>query len=112
MEPQQQPQNPLKNPDNWTKPKVWVVPIEISFLVDDPSKYDDEMKAAVDRILNEVRGVCQNYAKNGGLSIKFLTPIKSAKQIETIRSGTNIESIREDALEEVIERILKKKEQK
>ena len=105
-------QQPLNNPDNWTKKKTWVVPLEVTVLVDDPSKYDDEMKKSMDRILNELRSVCLNYAKRG-LTINFLDPIKSPKQIEILKKGTNVESIQQDALEEMVTRIMnKKKEEK
>lgn len=108
MEPQQ---HPLNNPNNWTKPKTWIVPLEVSFMVDDPTKYDSEMQSALNRILNEIRSICANYAKNGGLSIKFLDPLKSEKQIETIRKGTNIDSLQQDALEEMVKKIMEKKKE-
>lgn len=55
----------LQNPNNWTQEKTWVVPLKITIMVDDASKYDAQMKQMVGRIVNEIRSVSRHFDKSG-----------------------------------------------
>lgn len=73
--------NPLADKKNWTNPKTWVIPLAITVMVDDATKYDASMKTQVDRIVNELRGICANFDKTGKqLIIKGGEPIKNIEE--------------------------------
>jgi division protein CdvB (Snf7/Vps24/ESCRT-III family) len=102
--------HPLANPTNWNKPKTWVVPLEITFMVDDPTQYDEPMKKVIERIINELRSICRNLDNTGKqLSINILPAIKNAEKINALKSDSAFDSLPPNALEAALEQLLKKK---
>lgn len=102
--------HPLSNSANWNKPKTWVVPLEITCMVDDPTKYDDNMKHVISRIVNELRSICRNFDNTGKqLTMTILPEIKDAGQIEALKNSLPLANLSEVALESALERLLKKK---
>jgi len=81
--------NPLVNPKNWTKSKTWVVPLAVTVKVDDPTKYDTQMKTQIERIINELRGVAKHFDKTGSqLTLEGGEPIRNVddKQLDDLMS--------------------------
>ncbi len=80
--------SPLQNPANWNKPKTWIVPLRFTVMVDDPTKYDFEMKKVLEKILNELRSITRNFDKSGKqLSIDAGDPIKDPSKWDVLSSG-------------------------
>jgi hydroxymethylpyrimidine pyrophosphatase-like HAD family hydrolase len=103
-------QHPLANSANWTKPKTWVVPLEITCMVDDPEQYDEPMKKIIERIVNELRSICKSFDHSGKqLSINILHIIKSADRINALKGDSALDSLPDNVLEAALEKLLKKK---
>ncbi len=106
-----QAQSPLKNPANWTKPKVWIVPIRMTVMVDDPTKYDFEMKKILDKIMNELRSITRHFDKSGKqLIIDFGDPIKDPDKWDVLSSGEASSQSLQDQIRQTIEQMNKDKE--
>lgn len=107
--------HPLKNPDNWVKPKTWIVPLEFTVMVDDPTKYDLNMKTLIQRIENELKTILRLMDKSQGqIRFRFLSPVKDAdkfvKLIESVESKRRVEEFAEsDMLEKKLNELLDKK---
>ena len=80
--------HPLSNPDNWDKPKTWVVPLSITMMVDDPEAYDTNMEDLVKKILNEFRAISRNLDRSGKqLLVVPLPHIKDPEKIKFLKQG-------------------------
>lgn len=92
------------------QPKVWIVPVEITCMVGDATKYDAEMKQFIDQVLNELRSICGNF--DGGrklLKINFLEPIKEIDKFhEAVKAVQANETIKALNIQELIQAELKK----
>ncbi len=107
-------QNPLSDPKNWNKPKSWIVPLAVTVMVDDPSGYDDQMKYALQRILNELRAICKNMDKSG-LKISFLEPIRDVEKFKRVLDGVQAKEDLEkydSQLDKMMERKIKEMKEK
>lgn len=101
--------SPLEDPKKANKSKVWIVPVEITVMVDDPSLYDEQMEIFTKSILNELRGICTNFDKGRNqVFVKFLDPVKDSSKFESIRNGSASQDA-EEKMEKMLEAILKKK---
>jgi len=114
MEPQQPPQgqHPLNDPNNWNKPKTWVVPLLITILVDDPKLYDEQMTGVVKNLVNELRSIATNFDKSGKqLTFTSLPVIKDLEKIEDLKQGNPLDNIPANLIEDLVNKALKKKEE-
>lgn len=76
--------NPLLDKSKW-EPKTWVVPLMITVMVDDASKYDMHMDKLVKNVVNELRRITANFDKSRGqLSIEAGMPVKDPSVWETL----------------------------
>ena len=105
--------SPLEDPKNWTKPKKWIVPVELTIFVDDPEEYDVQMAKFVQKVLNELRSICRHMDKSGKqLSIEFLDPIKDPKKFRNALKGVEDKELDDEVekrLEAKLEALLKKR---
>ena len=106
-------QSPLKNPANWNKPKTWIIPVRITFMVDDPTKYDFEMKKVIDKIFNELRSISRNFDKSGKqLSVDYGDPIKDPTKWDVLSSGEASSQTLQDQIKLALEQMEKEKKEK
>jgi len=111
MDEQQKQAHPLMDKANWNKPKTWIIPLEITFMVDDPSQYDEQMSKVVTNMINELRSIAHNFDKSGKqLIFKTLPPIKAAEQIEILKKGAELKDLSQFDLQAMINKALDDRE--
>lgn len=103
--------NPLENKGNWTQEKTWVIPLKVTALVDDATRYDDVMAAFIKNLLNEIRSVTSRLDKRG-VKVSFGEPITNPDDADAVFKAAKGEVVSKIHLEGVVADLIKKEKEK
>lgn len=107
--------NPLSDKSRLKEHKTWILPLEVSVLVDDATKYDAQMEEFIKNLVNELRGFTK--MADGGRGQLTITPrdcIKDTKKfndfLDGVKASTALGGVDIAALiKQQVEEALKKK---
>lgn len=99
-------QHPLKDKKNWNKEKTWVIPLKITAMVDDVTKYDDAMETFIKNLLNEMRTMTKRIEKQG-IVITAGEPIKDPESAENVFKAAKGEVVSKDSLKDIVAALVK-----
>ena len=102
---------PLENKDNWTQEKTWIIPLKITVLVDDATKYDDVMEAFVKNFLNELRNIASTLDKRG-CKINFGQPITNPDDANAVFKAAKGEIVSKANLQSIVADLVKQEKEK
>lgn len=102
--------DPLVDPNVPKKAKTWILPLEVTVMVDDPTKYDGVMEQFIKDLLNELRGVV-NLADGGRKQLTIIPReiIKDTVRFNELVSGVKAgEALKGINVQELIQAEIKK----
>lgn len=103
--------NPLENKSNWTQEKTWIIPLKITVLVDDATKYNDVMEAFVKNFLNELRSIASTLDKRG-CKINFGEPIINPDDADAVFKAAKGEVVSKANLASMVADLVKQEKDK